>query len=393
MINVVKRRAAFALVLLVLGALLFCFSAPHLLWMLAVLVGAEAALVLLLRVDARRFALELRLSPGGQVGQPMKGVLSVRCRGPVLAAAALVVTLEVDHVMFGVSRQKTLRIPINRRAMELSFEFPTELCGEARVRCTAAHLWDLLGLSRARCTPFREVRTVRSPRAMPVQLTLARSVVNTAQEEGLTQNRRGGDLSETFDLRAYVPGDDVRAIHWKLSSKSEDLILRQASEPFHYDVVLLPDLGLSRAGEAVSFSELNGAVALTAALGEQLLRQGVSFCLALPGREGLLLHEVRTLRALHNVLPQWFSLELPARSGAGLHYFLSQHLEQSFTRLILISAGPYAHDVSRLGRTLAAAVLCTDDTVEEPVYLPLGPFCENVTLPAEPGEKTVRLVC
>jgi len=294
--------------------------------------------------------------------------------------------------MFGVSRQKKLQIPIARGETEFPFQLSAELCGEARVRCAAAHLWDLLGLTRARCAPFPEVHTVRYPRAMPIQLTLARSVVNTAQEEGLMQNRRGGDLSETFDLRTYVPGDDVRAIHWKLSSKSEDLILRQASEPFHYDVVLLPDLGLRREGEAVSFSELNGAVALTAALGEQLLRQGVSFCLALPGREGLILHEVRTLRALHNVLPQWFSLELPARNGAGLHYFLSQHLEQNFTRLLLISAGPYAHDVSRLGRTLAAAVLCTDDTVEEPVYLPLGPFCETVTLPAEPGEKTVRLV-
>lgn len=388
-----RRRAGFALSAFVLAALLFAFSAFDLLWMLLILLGAALALALLLRYDARRFSLSLSLASGGQVGQPLEVTLSATCRGPIFATAAIEVVLEMDHVMFGVTRRRTVQVPISRRAETFTFSLPAELCGETQLRCVRARLWDLLGVSCCRCAPCAPVRSILYPPATPLQLFLSRSAVNTAQAEGLVQNRRGSDLSETFDLRAYTPGDDIRAIHWKLSSKAGELILRQASEPFHYDVVLLPDLGLRREEEAVSASELNRAVSLTIALGEQLLRQGVSFCLALPAQSGLTLHEVRSLQALHALLPQWFGLELPRRSGAGLQYFLSEHLEQNFTRLLLVSAGPYVHDVSHLGQKISAAVLSADDAADELTYLNLSPFCEVVSLPTRLGEGTVRLVC
>ena len=49
------------------------------------------------------------------------------------------------------------------------------------------------------------------------------------------------DQSEMYDVREYIPGDDIRSVHWKLSSKVDQLLLRQASDPTHYHVVLLPD--------------------------------------------------------------------------------------------------------------------------------------------------------
>lgn len=37
----------------------------------------------------------------------------------------------------------------------------------------------------------------------------------------------GDDPSETFALREYVPGDRVRSIHWKLTEKTGEVIVRQ----------------------------------------------------------------------------------------------------------------------------------------------------------------------
>jgi len=63
------------------------------------------------------------------------------------------------------------------------------------------------------------------------------------ENDGLLQNRKGTDYSEIFDLRDYRSGDDVRAIHWKLSGKLDRLVVKEASDPTRYQVVLMPDLG------------------------------------------------------------------------------------------------------------------------------------------------------
>ena len=41
----------------------------------------------------------------------------------------------------------------------------------------------------------------------------------------------GGGFSEIHDLREYRPGDSLHEIHWKLSAKSDKLIVREAEEP------------------------------------------------------------------------------------------------------------------------------------------------------------------
>ena len=83
----------------------------------------------------------------------------------------------------------------------------------------------------------------------------------------MIQNRKGNDLSEIFDIREYVPGDDIRSIHWKLSSKTDTLILKEASDPSHYNVVILPDFGRKQLGETVSAREVNAAVGIGVAVG------------------------------------------------------------------------------------------------------------------------------
>ncbi len=42
--------------------------------------------------------------------------------------------------------------------------------------------------------------------------------------------RIGSDNTETADIRAYVQGDSLRSIHWKLSEKTEELMVRQYSQ-------------------------------------------------------------------------------------------------------------------------------------------------------------------
>ncbi len=389
------HRVGFCLTAAVLLLALFLFSASYLLALLGVLLGLALALALLLRRDARRFSLQLHAAPTGQVEHPLELVLTTAQTHRLLAAGSAEVELEMEAVMFHDIQRRTLRIPLGDRQTRFSFSLPQNLCGAVRFRCKALQLWDLLGLFHASCARFPEVQTILFPETPPLDLTISNVAIGSANTEGFMQNRPGGDPSEVFDIREYVPGDDVRSIHWKLSCKTDTLICRQPSDPSHYDVALLPDLCLAHRSGPVTHQELNAAVALVIALGEQLLAEGIPFCLVLPAPQELQILEVQSAVQLHQqLLPQWMSMAVPSQDGAGLQYFLAEHMEQHFTRLFIVSAGQYEQDVRSLGKRIGITVLSTDLDAAAPSHLKLGPACESIILPAQTPEGfTYRILC
>ncbi len=73
---------------------------------------------------------------------------------------------------------------------------------------------------------------------LAVQLSFA--VRNFSGESEIYDDLRGGDeASETFQIRAYQPGDRLQNIHWKLSAKSEDLIVRERGLAKGCPIILL----------------------------------------------------------------------------------------------------------------------------------------------------------
>lgn len=388
-----KHLPAFCVTAAVLAVLLFLFSAPYLLWMLLALLGMGALSVALLGRDARRLRLTLETSSGGTAGRPLPLHLHTGA-GRFLAADQAAVELEVASVLFGVTERHHLALSLAGGSTSFEASVTAAFCGETQLRCTGVQLMDRLDLVRFRCTPFPPVRTAVYPPPAHVELLLTRRAAGPADAEGLMQNRRGSDPSEIFDIREYVPGDDVRTIHWKLSSKTDTLIVRQASDPSHYDVALLPDLCLAGQEDGPTADECNSAVAVAIAVGESLLRQGTPFCLAVPTAEGLRLWEVRSLRQLHSQLPEWLSLPASPQRGTGLRYFCTEHLEQHFTRLLVLSAGRYPQNLNGLDHRTGVTVISTDQTAETPAYTELSAACQAVVLPARPQRgETYRILC
>ncbi len=51
----------------------------------------------------------------------------------------------------------------------------------------------------------------------------------------------GDDPGETYDIREYQPGDSIRQIHWKLSGKLDDIMIREKSFPVDDTVLILAE--------------------------------------------------------------------------------------------------------------------------------------------------------
>lgn len=384
-----ENRICYLLFGLVVALLLFHFSQPFLLCALICLVALALFMAISLRREAAGLAVSLRTSPGGQVGKQLYASVTATAGRRLLAARSVLTEIEIVNTTTGFTKRQRFLLPLSGRKSTFNLPLDVEQCGRTVLKCSAIVVQDQFNLFCATTAPFEDVYTVIYPRSVDVDVTLSRAATRAPRGDGLMQNRKGGDPSEMFDIREYAPGDDVRTIHWKLSSKTDELIVRQASDPSHYNVAILPDFALQGATKA----EQNAAVAYGAAIAAQLVRRGAGFCMALPSATGVELQEVHTMQEYERMLSHWLSSPVQEQPGDGLRYFLMDHLEQHFTRLVLVTAGDYPRpDLGPEGRI--GGLLVSVGEGASITHATLGNSWDSVTLPTELGENEVcRLLC
>jgi uncharacterized protein (DUF58 family) len=110
----------------------------------------------------------------------------------------------------------------------------TEECGFLAPEFRRGHVYDALGLFRIPVRmPKLEPMAILPPARCPDPLPRLDQFL---QQQ--TKPRPGGGYSEMHDHRAYRPGDPVKDIHWKLSLKTDTLVVREPLEPVKRRVIL-----------------------------------------------------------------------------------------------------------------------------------------------------------
>ena len=388
-----KNRLGFALTLAVLTVLLVVFSKPFLLIVLLLMLLVAVLMGVFTRRDARLLHTEVRVRSGGREGDTVPMTFTFSSGRRLLAARSILVELDVRNEMFGADERKYLLFELTDRHNEFTIQVPMIWCGKVTFSCVSVQVRDLFNLFSMKAAPFQTFCAVTYPRQMRLLTELSSATIGATRNDGITQNRKGSDSSEMFDIRDYIPGDDIRSIHWKLSGKTGNLIVRQASDPSHYNIALLPDFGRVHDAAQATKEELNTAAAAAAAIGEQLIRRGVPFCCVLPSRDGVALYDVHGEHEFNELLPQWLSYPVQERAGAGLQYFMMEHLDQQFTRLLIFSAGRYEEDLNGLDNRIGVLVISAVSDIETARAESSG-SCDIMEIPTEQKENEVyRVMC
>ena len=114
-------------------------------------------------------------------------------------------------------------------------------CYEIRLR--QVRIYDMTGLfciSSRKVVRREKASVVVLPTIYPVSIRLSEAVRNFAGDAEVYDSlRSGNDTSEPLKLRPFQDGDKLRNIHWKLSAKTDELLVRVGSMPRGCPVVVL----------------------------------------------------------------------------------------------------------------------------------------------------------
>ena len=125
---------------------------------------------------------------------------------------------------------------LNLSRETLLLSLPTDACGRLEFRLTGWICYDLLSFfSLRKRLPEALICTVL-PAAAPPQAGF--SLDGALNSIPVLKPKTGG-FAEDYDLREYRYGDTPNSIHWKLSSKVDKLIVREALIPENTDIFLV----------------------------------------------------------------------------------------------------------------------------------------------------------
>jgi uncharacterized protein (DUF58 family) len=114
---------------------------------------------------------------------------------------------------------------VSMRRVTLSRPLHRTPRGDYRIPPASVAFTDLFGLTHVAIAQSAEGRLRVLPRMHPVALAVAPRTL--AMQEGVLAVLRRAPTEDWFRIREYLPGDDTRRIHWKLSVKLGHLQVRQ----------------------------------------------------------------------------------------------------------------------------------------------------------------------
>lgn len=293
--------------------------------------------------------------------------------------------LQFENLMFGEKKTQFFEL-IPREKMRSTYSWPVEMpdCGSVRITLLYEEYRDLTGIFSKRRKKEFSVETLVYPAQIQLETSLTRRPETRTTGEYYDPYRHGQDVSEAAGIRDYIPGDHPGSIHWKLSSKLDNLVVREFAYPSDYNVIILYDM-MKQADETPVANIRNDAVlALTVALSSRMLELNLE-------------HNVsRIMQGEYQTVPVW-STETHERMmlnllckpiaeaesrGDALYYFLRSNLKNEYTKMIYITPEydeTYVRQLSSLLDITVLQVVQGTETalVENPGYVTISVDAEK----------------
>ncbi len=192
-------------------------------YLLAAAITVPLLLLLLSLPSMLALRLELGLPESCVRGEENKLCIGFNT-GSLLPLSLIKLQLEIENRFTGQRSRKTYKFR-SILSCDGTLPLPTADCGLLVCRVRSWECYDLLGMVRIRRREVLEASCAVLPQAVEPP---SPPNIGAAVSAGVRlKPKYGGGYSEEHELRPYRPGDMVNSIHWKLSSKTDSLIVRE----------------------------------------------------------------------------------------------------------------------------------------------------------------------
>lgn len=233
-------------------------------------------------------------------GTLVEGVVEIR-NGAIFPVGHLLCRLSLVNQLTGEREESWLSLSAAAKGRtQTRFELKSAYCGYLTLEIRELVLLDWFGFLGVSRKVDAKGKVSILPDTFEANVSVGISYVSAQDADNWSPYVKGNDYTEVFALREYVPGDSLKQIHWKLSSKFGQLIVKEPSLPLEKSLLLFWD---KNAGTAKP-EEMDAMAEVVASVGQALAAQGIYFTLGWTEGRSMVMEDADGEEALLQLIPR-----------------------------------------------------------------------------------------
>jgi len=175
--------------------------------------------------------------------------ITISNSSPFPVSCALI-TIEIKNCMTGEMQDLTTMFPVSSRNQQsIKFSVTYRHCGKIIISLKKIKIYDYVKLFSKinRIDIKKEILVI--PSVLSISPQILTQTVSVSDDSEFSKTRPGDDSSEIFDIRKYAYGDKINRIHWNLSSKMDETMVKEYSLPVSCQLIIVFDYPVILSGE------------------------------------------------------------------------------------------------------------------------------------------------
>lgn len=384
-----KRRIMYVVIFLAMLGLYIATNKRQVFIILLFLVIIPLWSGAMLLMGARKIRIDCELQDACVIYQRIGMNIKVVDNSHMLLGRSYL-QVEYENMLFHQTDRQNMYLQ-RGKTQTLYYELPyiSENCGKIHMSFSKVVCFDLLGLFARKCEHISEQEFTVFPQIREVQVNMKRLPEALSDGYQYMESRKGQDVTEVFDIRDYRPGDTPRSIHWKLSSKLDNLVVREFSFPSNYDTLILYDTMFDK--ENPSYHEVvNGILGMTASISRGLMNQNHIHQVGCVSQEDYVSSTVDDNPSYMQMLTNMMSTRIAEEKEDTLDIFMNREIYRYFTKVVLVTGMFGEAKIQRLGNYVDLSVIMIVKAQED--HVEKGTNYDVITLSVDSMIGKVRML-
>ena len=355
-----KNRVFYVLLLIVM-VLIYIFTNTYYTLTLLGLCLLLPVLSLVLMLFSRR-GLDIRLVVPSTAEKDEAILTYCFENSSIFPVARVMLLVRLENQMTGAGRQRKISATVGgKKTVTARLSMKDSKVGRVIISTRKIRVCDAFGLFAFKKADLEDKSVVVYPRLREALVCMEKPVETRGDGSRYSPDRPGQDVSEIFALREYVPGDEIRKIHWKLSSKIDKTMLRDFSLPLNYSVFLMMEL------TAGTEDIIDAVVELYLSMSKALLESGINHNLAWydAGEEDFHVRALDDFEDLDMAAAQVLSCYPSKNRAAALEYYAASGYGSKTTTLVYVVSDPDLDKIAEMevSQTMRTILIYEEDAV------------------------------